>query len=74
MARLGKDAARRMGLADGDLLTVSGPRGSVTLPLLITEMPDRVVWLPMRAPGAEVRAGLGAGPGAVVTLSAGGAA
>jgi NADH-quinone oxidoreductase subunit G len=37
-------------------------------------MPDRVVWLPMRSPGSEVRAGLGAGPGAVVTLSAGGAA
>ncbi|MDT4894424.1 MAG: hypothetical protein QOE97_3459, partial [Pseudonocardiales bacterium] len=32
-------------------------------------MPDRVVWLPMRSPGSDVRAGLGAGPGSVVTLS-----
>jgi len=74
VARLGSDAARRLGIADGDLLTVTGPRGSVTLPLLVTEMPDQVVWLPMRSARSEVRAGLGAGPGAVVTLSAGGAA
>jgi NADH-quinone oxidoreductase subunit G len=74
VARLGKDAARRLGLADGDLLTVTGPAGAVTLPVQLVEMPDRVVWLPMRSPGSEVRAGLGAGPGAVVTLTAGGAA
>jgi NADH-quinone oxidoreductase subunit G len=76
MARVGKDAARRLGLADGDLLTVTGPAGAVTLPVRLVEMPDGVVWLPMRSPGSEVRAGLGAGPGAVVTLTvpAGGAA
>jgi NADH-quinone oxidoreductase subunit G len=74
VARLGKDTARRLGLADGDVLTVTGPAGAVSLPVQLVEMPDRVVWLPMRSPGSEVRAGLGAGPGAVVTLSAGGAA
>ena len=73
-ARLGKDDARRLGLADGDLLTVTGPAGSVTLPLLVTEMPEQVVWLPMHSPGSHVRTALGAGPGAVVTLSAGGTA
>jgi NADH-quinone oxidoreductase subunit G len=69
VARLGKDAAGRLGLADGDLLTVSGPAGEITLPVQLVEMPDRVVWLPMRSPGSDVRAGLGAGPGSVVTLS-----
>jgi NADH-quinone oxidoreductase subunit G len=69
VARLGKDAARRLGLADGDRLTVTGATGSVTLPVLITEMPDQVVWLPMRSPGSEVRSQLGTGPGGVVTLS-----
>jgi NADH-quinone oxidoreductase subunit G len=73
VARLGKEAARRLGLADGDLLTVTGPAGAVTLPVQLTEMPDRVVWLPMRSPGSEVRTGLGTGPGSAVTLSAGGA-
>ncbi|MGY1602796.1 NADH-quinone oxidoreductase subunit G [Geodermatophilus sp. SYSU D00815] len=74
VARLGKDAARRLGLADGDRLTVTGARGSISLPVRITDMPDRVVWLPMRSPGSEVRAQLGTGPGGVVKLSAGGAA
>jgi NADH-quinone oxidoreductase subunit G len=71
VARIGPDAARRLGLGDGDRLTVSGATGSVTLPVRITAMPDRVVWLPMRSPGSEIRTGLGSGPGGVVRLSAG---
>jgi NADH-quinone oxidoreductase subunit G len=74
LARLGKDAAGRLGLVDGDLLTVRGPRGSITLPVQLVEMPDQVVWLPLRSPGSDVRADLGAGPGSVVTLQAGGTA
>jgi NADH-quinone oxidoreductase subunit G len=71
VARLGADAAARLGLADGDRLTVSGATGSVTLPVRVTPMPDRVVWLPMMSPGSEVRTDLGTGPGGVVRLSAG---
>ena len=74
MARLGPDAAARLGLADGDRLTVSGATGSVTLPVRVTPMPDHVVWLPMRSPGSEVRTDLGTGPGGVVRLSVGGVA
>src|SRR3712207_5150808 len=70
VARLGKDAARRLGLADGDRVTVEGAMGSVTLPVLVTEMPDRLVWLPMRSPGSEIRTALGTGPGGVVKLCA----
>jgi NADH-quinone oxidoreductase subunit G len=73
VARLGKDAARRLGLADGDRLTVTGATGSISLPVLITEMPDQVVWLPMRSPGSEVRSQLGTGPGGIVTVSGGAA-
>ncbi|MGY1749167.1 NADH-quinone oxidoreductase subunit G [Modestobacter sp. SYSU DS0511] len=68
-ARLGKDAARRLGVADGDPLTVTGPAGAITLPVRLADMPDGVVWLPMRSPGSEVRSQLGAGPGAVVRLA-----
>jgi NADH-quinone oxidoreductase subunit G len=71
VARLGKDAALRLGVADGDPLTVSGPTGSVTLPVAVVDMPDQVVWLPMRSPGCAVRIDLGAGPGTVVRLSSG---
>jgi NADH-quinone oxidoreductase subunit G len=73
VARLGKDAARRLGLADGDRVTVTGERGAITLPVLVTEMPDHVVWLPMRSPGSEIRNELGTGPGGVVGLSVPGA-
>ncbi|MCV2490443.1 NADH-quinone oxidoreductase subunit G [Geodermatophilus sp. YIM 151500] len=74
VARLGKDAARRLGLADGDPLTVTGSAGSVTLPVVVTEMPGRVVWLPMRSPGCELRTQLGTAPGGVVRLFAAGGA
>jgi NADH-quinone oxidoreductase subunit G len=70
LARLGKDAAARLGLADGDLLTVTGPGGAVTLPAAVVDMPDGVVWLPTRSPGCDVRTDLHAGPGDVVRLSA----
>ncbi|ADB77102.1 NADH-quinone oxidoreductase subunit G [Geodermatophilus obscurus] len=73
VARLGKDAARRLGLADGDRVTVCGAMGQVSLPVLVTEMPDQVVWLPMRSPGSELRTRLGTPPGGVVRLVAGGA-
>jgi NADH-quinone oxidoreductase subunit G len=72
VARLGAEAAARLGLADGDPLTVTGERGRVTLPVVVTEMPDQVVWLPMRSPGCELRTQLGTAPGGVVRLSAGG--
>jgi NADH-quinone oxidoreductase subunit G len=70
VARIGKDVAHRLGLADGDRITVEGAMGHLTLPVLVTEMPDQVVWLPMRSPGSEIRTALGTGPGGVVRLCA----
>jgi NADH-quinone oxidoreductase subunit G len=72
LARVGPEVAARLGLADGQRLTVSGATGSISLPVQITPMPDHVVWLPMRSPGSEVRTGLGTGPGGVVRLGVGG--
>ncbi|MCW2700074.1 MAG: NADH-quinone oxidoreductase, chain [Blastococcus sp.] len=72
VARIGPDAAARLGVVDGDRLTVGGATGAITLPVQITPMPDHVVWLPMRSPGSEVRSDLGTAPGGVVRLSAGG--
>jgi len=34
----------------------------------VTDMPNRVVWLPAHAPGCEVRRQLGAGYGTLVSL------
>jgi NADH-quinone oxidoreductase subunit G len=71
VVRIGSGTAGRLGVVDGDRVTVSGATGSVTLPVLVTAMPEQVVWLPMRSPGSEVRTDLGTGPGGVVRLTAG---
>jgi NADH-quinone oxidoreductase subunit G len=71
VARIGKDLADTLGVADGDLITVSTDRGGVTLPAAITDLPRQVVWLPTNSPGSTVRRSLGVNSGAVVRLSAG---
>ena len=63
--------AAEIGVAQGDLVTVSTDRGSIGLPLVLADLPDRVVWLPTRSPDAAVRRDLAAGPGDVVRLSKG---
>ena len=60
--------AAEIGASQGDLVTVSSPRGSLTLPLVVHDLPDRVVWLPTRSPDAAVRRDLAARAGAVVGL------
>ena len=48
---------------------MASERGSLTLPLVVADLPDRVVWVPMRTPDAAVRRDLAVSPGAVVTLT-----
>lgn len=67
-ARLSAATAAETGVKTGDVLAVTGPTGSVELPLRITEMPDRVVWLPMNSTGAGVLADTGARPGTLVRI------
>jgi NADH-quinone oxidoreductase subunit G len=69
--RLGKAAAKALGVAEGDAVTVGTDRGALTLPVELAEMPDDVVWLPTNSPGSTVRRSLGATSGAIVRLSAG---
>jgi NADH-quinone oxidoreductase subunit G len=70
VARLSAGSATEIGAADGDAVTVSTDRGSITLPLVITEMPDRVVWLPLNSPGSAVPRQLGVTVGGLVKISA----
>ncbi|MFI6471561.1 NADH-quinone oxidoreductase subunit G [Streptomyces sp. NPDC050516] len=68
VARLSATTAAESGVKDGDLLEVTGPSGSVQLPLQVSEMPDRVVWLPLNSVGGGVTADTGAVPGQVVRI------
>ncbi|OBB87784.1 NADH-quinone oxidoreductase subunit G [Mycobacterium sp. 852002-30065_SCH5024008] len=69
--RLSADTAAEIGAADGDAVTVSTPRGSISLPLIITDMPDRVVWLPLNSPGCAVHRQLGVTLGSTVKIGVG---
>ncbi|KKC01836.1 hypothetical protein WU83_27310 [Mycobacterium nebraskense] len=66
--RLSADTAAEIGAADGDAVTISTPRGSISLPLIITDMPDRVVWLPLNSPGSAVHRQLGVTLGSTVKI------
>ena len=68
VARMSAATAAESGVADGDPVTIGTDKGTVTLPLVVTHMPDRVVWLPLNSPGCSVHTDLGAGPGSVVTV------
>ncbi|WP_344139260.1 molybdopterin dinucleotide binding domain-containing protein, partial [Luedemannella flava] len=72
VVRLSKDRAASLGVADGDPVRVSTDKGSITLPVELTDMPDAVVWVPTNSPGATVRRSLGVTSGDVVTISRGG--
>jgi NADH-quinone oxidoreductase subunit G len=71
VVRLSATTAGEIGAAEGDFVTVATNRGEITLPLEITDMDDRVVWLPLNSPGSAVYQQLGVTAGAVVSIGAG---
>ena len=66
--RLSADTAAEIGAADGDTVTVSTSRGSISLPLVVTDMPDRVAWVPLNSPGSAVHRRLGVTLGSTVKI------
>ena len=68
VARLSAATAAEIGAADGDSVRVSTETGSVALPLEVTDMPDRVVWVPMNSATSAVHQKLRVTVGAVVTI------
>ena len=70
VARLSAATAAEVGVGDGDVLVVRGARAEIHVPVVVTEMPDRVVWLPANSAGCDT-AELGTAPGGVVTLAVG---
>ncbi|POX41755.1 NADH-quinone oxidoreductase subunit G, partial [Streptomyces sp. Ru73] len=70
VARMSAATAAEAGLKDGAEVEVTGPHGAVTFPLQVSEMPDRVVWLPLNSQGGGVAHDTGANPGDLVTVAA----
>ena len=68
VVRLSAATAAGIGAGDGELVSVSSGRGAVSLPLVITEMPDGVAWLPLNSPGSAVHQQLAVTTGAVVQI------
>ncbi|MFG1621270.1 NADH-quinone oxidoreductase subunit G [Kribbella sp. NPDC049227] len=73
VARISLTTAHRVGVADGDELVVSTDAGSIRLPVVITPMPDNVVWLPTNSADSHVRRSLHADHGSIVTIAGGNA-
>ena len=71
VARVSAATAAEIGVEPGDLITVRTERGTITLPVEMTDMDERVVWLPMNSPGSAVHRALGVTAGAVVTIERG---
>jgi NADH-quinone oxidoreductase subunit G len=57
------------GVQEGDLVTLTGPLGSLNLPVGVADLVDGAVWAPASAPGFPVRHLVGPA-GSTVTVSA----
>ena len=69
VVRLCASTATEIGAIEGQPVSVSSGRGTITLPLAITDLPPRVVWLPLNSTGSEVNRTLGVSPGDIVAIS-----
>ncbi|MGK2866772.1 MAG: NADH-quinone oxidoreductase subunit G [Mycobacterium sp.] len=68
VARLSAATASEIGCSDGDQVHISTARGELRLPVEVTEMPDRVVWVPLNSAGSAVHRTLGAVVGSIVGI------
>ncbi|EFN92756.1 NADH dehydrogenase (quinone), G subunit [Mobiluncus mulieris FB024-16] len=68
VARLSAETAAENQI--GTQVRLTGPAGSITLPVVIEDMPSRVVWLPECSPGSQIHETLGVAYGHLVNLQA----
>lgn len=71
VARLSPATAERIGVKDGVVTLTAGGRGTIELPVALTDMADGVVWVPAKSPGSWVAQELGVEPGALVRVKGG---
>ncbi len=67
---VGAATLAELAVTEGDLVTLTGPLGSVQLPVGVADLTDGTVWAPASAPGASVRHLVGPA-GCTVTVTGG---
>lgn len=68
VARMSAATAAAVDLYDGETVRLSTERGEITLPLVVTDMVDHVVWVPTASRGSRVHDTLGITPGTPVRV------
>ncbi len=58
-ARISKARANKLGVNDGELISISSDLGSLKLPVEISEMSDDAIWVPRNSIDSQVIANLG---------------
>jgi len=69
-AKLSPRTAAGLGIKDGERITISTDRGSLTAPIELSDVVDDVVWLPTNSRDGSVRGVLAAMHGDLVTATA----
>ena len=69
-ARISKGRAEKLGVVDGEKISISSDLGSIKLPIEISEMSDNDIWVPRNSINSQVIANLGFVNGEVTVVKA----
>ena len=69
-ARISKKKAEKLGVNEGELISISSDLGSLKLPVEISEMSDNEIWVPRNSIDSQVIANLGFVNGQVTVVKA----
>ena len=69
-ARISKTRAEKLGVSEGELVSISSDLGSLKLPVEISEMSDSDIWVPRNSIDSQVIANLGFVSGQVTVVKA----
>jgi NADH-quinone oxidoreductase subunit G len=58
-ARISRARAEKLGVSEGELISISSDLGSLKLPVEISEMSDNDIWVPRNSIDSQVIANLG---------------
>lgn len=69
-AHISATHASKLGVSDGDAVKISSDLGSLTLPVVVDQIANNLVWVPRNSEGSQVIANLGFTSGSVTVVKA----